>query len=188
MTKKEEKRKIIVNNTYVMENITRGYTYFHSFRDFPIPVRMVGDGHAVDDGRLEIYHNSEWGTICNKGFHTPRDSSVACRSIPGKRYTNGRVISTKLFRGQVPSPPKQIWLNNVHCVGAVGSEFSRCSHSGFGMHDSCSHDDDVYLRCGKWVDTYYYIIACNGNLSLNNPNKCKINFLLNSRLHSFNQV
>ena len=119
---------------------------------------MVGDGVAADDGRLEIYHNSEWGTICNKGFYKPIDSDVACRSIPGKRYTNGSVISSKLFQGQVPSPPDQIWLDNVHCSGLVGgkfptdavdSEFSRCSHSGFGIHDSCSHEDDVYLRCGE---------------------------------------
>ena len=114
-----------------------------------VPVRIFGDGVAADDGRLEIYHNSEWGTICNNAFDTPENSDVACRSIPGKRYTNGRVISSKLFQGQVPSPPDQIWLDNVNCSDAVGGEFSTCSHSEFGTQDSCSHEDDVYIRCGK---------------------------------------
>ena len=124
---------------------------------------MVGDGLAADDGRLEIYHNSEWGTICNKGFYTPEDSDVACRSIPGKRYTNGRVISSKLFQGQVPSPPDQIWLDNVDCSDAVGGEFSTCSNSGFGIHGACSHEDDVYLRCGEKLDKH----RCSYMLTIN---------------------
>ena len=144
------------NNTLlsnIQTNITL-YTIYPYYTQQPhishfVTVRLVGDGLAADDGRLEIYHNSEWGTICNKGFYTPRDSDVACRSIPGKRYTNGSVISSKLFRGQVPSPPDQIWLSKVDCSGGIGGEFSRCSNSGFGIHDTCSHEDDVYLRCGK---------------------------------------
>ncbi len=42
-------------------------------------------------GRLEIYINGEWGTVCANGFSTA-DAEVACRFLTFNTYTTfGRV-------------------------------------------------------------------------------------------------
>ena len=38
------------------------------------------DGKDNQEGRLEVYHDHKWGTICNKGFDDT-DASAACQSF-----------------------------------------------------------------------------------------------------------
>lgn len=47
-------------------------------------VDVVGETNT-EEGRLEIYHNSTWGTVCNDLFGTS-DAIVACRQL-GYRYS-----------------------------------------------------------------------------------------------------
>lgn len=47
-------------------------------------VNVVGETNT-EEGRLEIYHNSTWGTVCNDLFGTS-DAIVACRQL-GYRYS-----------------------------------------------------------------------------------------------------
>ena len=42
-------------------------------------VRLVG-GSTQKEGRLEIYHNNEWGTVCDDGFSVT-DGNVVCREL-----------------------------------------------------------------------------------------------------------
>jgi len=41
-----------------------------------IAVRLV-DGPSAQEGRLEVYYNSSWGTVCDHGF-TDVESKVVC--------------------------------------------------------------------------------------------------------------
>ncbi|VDI02392.1 Hypothetical predicted protein, partial [Mytilus galloprovincialis] len=68
-------------------------------------LRLVG-GNNPEEGRLEIYHNSQWGTVCDDHFNTS-DAVVACRQL-GKR------ISTSTFytAGGGTDP---IWLDDMGC-------------------------------------------------------------------------
>lgn len=43
------------------------------------PMRLV-NGLTKYDGRLEIYHNNEWGTICDDNFNG-NAAQVACRQL-----------------------------------------------------------------------------------------------------------
>jgi len=44
-----------------------------------LTVRLGGSGLPLE-GRLEVYYNGSWGTVCDDSFDIV-DATVACRSI-----------------------------------------------------------------------------------------------------------
>jgi len=42
-------------------------------------VRLAGSNRS-HEGRLELYHNGIWGTVCDDGF-TDAAATVVCRSL-----------------------------------------------------------------------------------------------------------
>lgn len=38
------------------------------------------DGSTVSEGRLEVYYNGMWGTVCADGF-TVAEAQAVCRSL-----------------------------------------------------------------------------------------------------------
>jgi len=52
-------------------------------RNLPCTVRLTG-GSSSREGRLEVYYNDVWGTVCDDGF-TNAAVRVACYSL-GFRY------------------------------------------------------------------------------------------------------
>ena len=43
-------------------------------------VRLAGDNRPHNAGRLELYYNNRWGTVCDSGFDNT-DAQVACYSL-----------------------------------------------------------------------------------------------------------
>ena len=43
-------------------------------------VRLAGDGSTAMVGRLEVYWNREWGTVCGRKFGMA-EAHVACRQL-----------------------------------------------------------------------------------------------------------
>ncbi|ELU10932.1 hypothetical protein CAPTEDRAFT_206337 [Capitella teleta] len=93
-------------------------------------------GGSENRGRLEVYHNGEWRTVCDDAFSNA-DAAVFCRSM-GKPYENAEAIAS--FGGG--SGP--IYLDNVNCDRHAYASF--CTHRGWGVHD-CGHQEDVGLNC-----------------------------------------
>ena len=48
------------------------------------PVRLAG-GSTPYEGRLEIFHDGRWGTVCNNAFDTSA-AKIICNSIGYPRY------------------------------------------------------------------------------------------------------
>ena len=108
-----------------------------------LPIYKEGDMRLISgvdnsSGRVEIYHEDTWGTICNDEWDI-KDASVACRQLgfEGAYAIGGADLFGPGF--------DQIWLDNVNCMGEEES-LSNCSHLGWGEHN-CNHAEDAGVFC-----------------------------------------
>ena len=101
-------------------------------------LRLVG-GTSTNGGRLEVYINGHWGTVCDDYWDND-DARVACRQLG---YTGVVTTLTSSFRSY--SSSQRIWLDDVRCTGRE-SRLIDCSHNGYGIED-CSHSEDVGIYC-----------------------------------------
>jgi deleted-in-malignant-brain-tumors protein 1 len=116
------------------------------------PVRLSG---GVSSGRVEIYYNDEWGTVCDDHW-TMNEANVVCRELGFPGAQEGGALSNAQFGPGVG----HIWLDDVNCQG---SEYflSQCSHQPFGVHD-CRHNEDAGVIC---KDNYLNVMLVGGNSS-----------------------
>ncbi|XP_028394864.1 antigen WC1.1-like [Dendronephthya gigantea] len=104
---------------------------YGSFKD----IRIVG---SINDGRVEVYYNGRWGTVCDDSWDM-NDARVVCRQL-------GFQDAEAAYQGgNVRDGTGQIWLDQVNCRGSESSLFL-CRHPGWGIHD-CSHSEDAGVRC-----------------------------------------
>ena len=101
-------------------------------------IRLVG-GSNSNEGRVEVFYNNTWGTVCNDSWGED-DARVACHQM-GLPYENAEALAGVAF-GQGSGP---IWLDNVDCFGSE-SNLYECNHQGWGTHN-CQHSEDAGIRC-----------------------------------------
>ncbi|NXU59440.1 DMBT1 protein, partial [Turnix velox] len=85
-------------------------------------------------GRLEVFHNGSWATVCDDGWDM-RDARVVCRQVGCGEPVEAK-IDAHFGEGTGP-----ILLDNVECSGDESS-LEQCSHQGMGTHD-CYHKEDA---------------------------------------------
>lgn len=90
---------------------------------------------CVEQCRLEVSHDNQWGTVCDSGF-TDTSASVVCKSLGFKKGG----LSRRAGGGR-----GMIWLSNVGCKGDE-TNVEWCPHDSWGRHD-CDHDTDAGVCC-----------------------------------------
>jgi len=110
-------------------------------------VRLTG-GKVSGEGRVEIFDNGAWGTVCDDSWDI-KDAQVVCRQLgfPDAFSAPG---SARFGQGN-----GKIWLDNVHCLGNEMS-IEDCGHRGWGIHN-CGHHEDASVICLSKYD--YFIVA-----------------------------
>ncbi|XP_061599418.1 lysyl oxidase homolog 3B isoform X2 [Cololabis saira] len=103
-----------------------------------LQVRLAGYPRKHNEGRVELFHKGEWGTICDDDFSIT-NANVLCRQL-GFVEATGWTHSAKYGQGQ-----GKIWLDNVLCQGGEKS-IDLCKSRGWGNSD-CTHDEDAGVVC-----------------------------------------
>ena len=122
--------------------------YYHML--LALPIRLA-DGNIPYSGRVEIYRNGMWGTVCDDNW-TIINAQVVCRQL-------GYGSSSVSVDFNVPPGTGPILLDDVNCSNSHNNLLV-CPHSGLGNHN-CVHMEDVGVKCsqpstGSFVVMYYY--------------------------------
>ena len=111
-------------------------------------VVRLANGPTRYEGRVEVYHNGEWGTVCDDGWDL-NDAQVVCNELDLGKAVDARHSA---YYGQGSGP---IWLDDLHCVGneqIIGD----CTHSGWGRH-YCYHSEDASVKCSPPVGKLFLV-------------------------------
>ena len=101
-------------------------------------VRLV-DGSSSSEGRVEVYYQGAWGTVCDDLFDI-QDATVICRQLGLPSATRAVSAADEFSVGDGP-----ILLDNLECTGAE-STLSDCSHAGWTVNN-CGHSEDAGVVC-----------------------------------------
>ncbi|XP_064597500.1 deleted in malignant brain tumors 1 protein-like [Liolophura sinensis] len=140
-----EEARVTMEKTWAYSAITHHYqlcspnTPFSFLRFLGTPLRLVNGTRRANSlsGRLEVFNDNNWGTVCDDSF-SAREARVVC-SILG--YSQGVELTSAYF-GQGNGT---IWLDDVRCLGNE-TDILQCFNSGWGRHN-CNHRDDVGVVC-----------------------------------------
>ncbi|NXW63172.1 HIPL1 protein, partial [Eurystomus gularis] len=102
---------------------------------------MEHQGRGRSRGRVEVYINGEWGTVCDDGWSSSA-AAVVCRQL-GFPYVVR--ASKKAEFGEGTS--LRILLDDVQCFGQEKT-LLECSHADVGTHN-CSHEEDAGVVCSR---------------------------------------
>ncbi|PIK42354.1 putative deleted in malignant brain tumors 1 protein-like isoform X1 [Apostichopus japonicus] len=100
-------------------------------------IRLVG-GSSPNAGRVEVFVNGEWGTVCDNSWDI-NDAAVVCRQLG---YPGAVRATSKAHYGEGSG---RIWLDNVAC-GVSSLSLQDCPKSEIGDHN-CNHKEDAGVEC-----------------------------------------
>ncbi|CAH1231914.1 TNXB [Branchiostoma lanceolatum] len=125
---------------------TRTEPIFFELAEVPVhqpQVRLVG-GRYPWEGRVEVFYDGEWGTVCGRSYWDSGDANVVCRELG---YGPSTEYSTYSF-GQGSGPT---WIgyysSRPDCTGNEMSIFNCLPGTPGNVYSGCTHAYDVGIRC-----------------------------------------
>ena len=111
------------------------------------------NGTTTHEGRVEVYHQDQWGTICDDGWSI-EDANVICLQLG---YPSASAAHRNAHFG---AGSGLIFLSDVACNGTESS-IDLCDHNGW-LNNNCNHNMDVGVTCN-------FLNPSSGKPSLNIP-------------------
>ncbi|XP_022087751.1 deleted in malignant brain tumors 1 protein-like [Acanthaster planci] len=127
-------------------------------------IRLVG-GSTPSEGRVEVFANGYWGTVCDDGWGLT-DAQVVCRELG---FSSAQEATTSARFGQGTG---EILLDDVSCTGSE-DRLTDCTHQGIGVHN-CNHGEDAGVVCGGVTESIR-LVGGSG------PNEGRVEVFLNGR-------
>ncbi|NXV73257.1 C163A protein, partial [Atlantisia rogersi] len=121
----------------------------------PAPIRLV-NGPSRCAGRVEVFHQQQWGTVCDDGWGAA-EASIVCRQL-GCGAALSAPGAAHFGPGSDP-----IWLDNVNCSGSEAA-LSECRAEPWGTHN-CRHGEDAAVVCSDMPRAAPLRL-------MNGPNRC----------------
>ncbi|XP_022624421.1 deleted in malignant brain tumors 1 protein-like [Seriola dumerili] len=120
------------------------------------PIRLM-NGTNRCSGRVEVYHDGQWGTVCDDRWGM-QEATVSCREM---NCGNALAVKYKAFYGR---GQEQVWLDDIECTGLEKS-LADCPHRGFGEHD-CDHNEDAGVECSATLRLSNGTDQCSGRVEV----------------------
>ncbi|TTG02110.1 Deleted in malignant brain tumors 1 protein [Bagarius yarrelli] len=108
----------------------------HLFSPFKSDSVRLVNGVSRCDGRVEVFHDNKWGTVCRDDWDLT-DAAVVCREL---HCGDSFEVTNRYLPGSGP-----IWMDNVDCKG-LESTLKDCRSQGWGKHN-CNHFYDAGVVC-----------------------------------------
>jgi hypothetical protein len=104
-------------------------------------VRLQG-GVYSNEGRVEVYCNGQWGTICDDEFGE-REAKLICRQLGYSNFANFDHIPN--LAGNETQP---IWMDYITC-GDSPVCLNDCQQCPSTEYHDCHHLEDVTIECSN---------------------------------------
>lgn len=102
-------------------------------------IRLAGTNSTELEGRLEVFVNGAWSTVCDKTFDF-REASVACRQLG---YSGAVKVAKQTVYG---AGSGRIWSDDLNCTGRE-TNLLDCPRAPRSQSFGCYHSSDVAVVC-----------------------------------------
>ena len=115
---------------------------------YVLDVRLVDGTDSILQGRVELFYNGTWGTVCDDSWDLT-NAYVVCRELGYGRAVKAYLSATFEQGNGI------VCMDDVRCTGNERS-LTECRHSGWGKQN-CDHSQDAGVVCALGKDNVFCI-------------------------------